>query len=177
MKKFKLIISLLLIISLTACVGQRQLNINEFLKKYNLLSGEVLNAEMFAVSGNEEFVYSLLHGQSLLCLYCTENGEIIQCTVTAREATPEFERLCINIISTFTDLNADEALNYYKTCGVMGKYSLVLNDYGIGKTMILNEKENPLNTNNYPTLKKPIDEEDIARPTLSDNDVSIKQQK
>lgn len=177
MKKIKIIVSLLLIISLTGCVGQRQLDINEFLNKFNRLSGEALESEMFDISKEEYFVYSLLHGQNLLCLYCTRDGEIIQCTVTCKEASKDFEQLCINIISTFTDLDTVESRNFFDTCGNHDEFNLTLNDYSIGTTMILNKESNPLNTNNYPTLKKPIDEEDIARPTLSDTTTVIKQHK
>ena len=38
--------------------------------------------------------------------------------------------------------------------------------------MILNRIDNELNTNDLPTLKREVKEEDIARPTLSDTDNS-----
>ena len=52
----------------------------------------------------------------------------------------------------------------------MKNYKLTINNYRIGKTMILNRIENELNTNSMPTLKRKVKEEDIARPTLSDTD-------
>lgn len=177
MKKFKIIVSLLLIISLTGCAGQRQLNINEFLDKFNRLSSEALESEMFGISKEEYFVYSLLHGQNLLCLYCAKDGEIIQCTVTCKETSAEFEQLCVNIISTFTSLDTAESRKYFDSCGKRNGYVLTVNDYDIGTTMILNREDNPLNTNDYPTLKRYVDESDIARPTLSDTTTAIKQHK
>lgn len=175
MKPIKLVIPLLfIVISLTACVGQRKLDANEFLNKYNLLSGEALNKEELEIAEGEYFTYRLLHGENLLCLYSNEDGEIFRCTVTAKSKSEDFDTFCINIIRSFTDLNANESRDFLQNGGTEGKYNLFVNDYGIGKTMILNKKSDPLNSNGNPTLKRYVDEKNIARPTLSDTTTTIK---
>lgn len=157
----------LMIISLTACTGQSQLNIDEFLTKYNSVSGEALEAQMFTVSKDKYYTYSLLSDNVLICLYAGQDGNIIQCTATVKSGTKNsFDSRCVNLIKAFTGFSDTESNEFFKNKGDSGKFHLVMNDYGIGKTMILNEKGNELNTNEYPTLKRQVNEEDIARPTL-----------
>ena len=85
MKPLKIIFTLLIIILLTSCVGQKQLNIDELLKKYNSITESELESSMFTVykSGND-FVYKRIEGSALLCLYAAKDGEITQCTVTVK---------------------------------------------------------------------------------------------
>ncbi len=157
----------LIIISLTACTGQSRLNIDEFLAEYNSVSGEALKAELFTVSKDDFYTYSLLSDNVLLCLYADRDGNIVQCTATVKIGTENsFDNRCVNLIKAFTGFSATESYEFFKNKGDSGKFHLVINDYGIGKTMILNEKGNELNTNEYPTLKRQINEADIARPTL-----------
>lgn len=68
----------------------------------------------------------------------------------------------------FTDFSDDKSRKFLKDGGDSDGFRLVTNDYGIGKTMILNRTGNELNTNELPTLKREVKEEDIARPILSD---------
>ena len=49
MKPLKIIFPLLIIILLTSCVGQKQLNIDELLKKYNSITESELESSMFTV--------------------------------------------------------------------------------------------------------------------------------
>lgn len=157
----------LIIISLTACTGQSQLNIDEFLAKYNSVSGEALETQMFTVSKDKYYTYSLLSDNVLICLYAGQDGNIVQCTATVKSGTKNsFDSRCVNLIKAFTGFSDTESNEFFKNKGDSGKFHLVMNDYGIGKTMILNEKGNELNTNEYPTLKRQVNEEDIARPTL-----------
>ena len=69
-------------------------------------------------------------------------------------------------------MSAEESENFFKSPRESGKFKLIINDYKIGQTMILNRIDNELNTNDLPTLKREVKEEDIARPTLSDTDNS-----
>lgn len=167
MKPAKIIIPFLIIILLTACAGQSELNIDEFLAKYNSVSGEVLETSVFTVSKDKYYTYSLLSDNVLICLYAGRDGNIIQCTATVKSGTENsFDARCVNLIKAFTGFSDAESRRFLKNKGDSGKFHLVINDYGIGKTMILNEKGNELNTNDYPTLKRKVNEEDIARPTL-----------
>lgn len=176
MKSLKITVPLLIIVLLTACVNQKQLNIDEFLKKYNEISESELRSSMFDISAdNEQFIYSRIENGVLLCLYSEKDGEIIQCTVTAKRGSEKsFNSLCLSITEAFTGLSAEESEKLFKSPGISGRYKLTINDYGIGKTMILNRADNELNTNDLPTLKRKVKEEDIARPTLSDTDNSTK---
>ncbi len=172
MKPLKIIFTLLIIILLTSCVGQKQLNIDELLKKYNSITGSELESSMFTVykSGND-FVYKRIEGSALLCLYAAKDGEITQCTVTVKSNDKTgFEPLCISVIETLTGFSANESEDFFQSPGTLKNYKLTINNYGIGKTMILNKIENELNTNSMPTLKRKVKEENIARPTLSDTD-------
>ncbi len=168
MKTLKIIFSLLIICLLTACVGQDRLNIDELLEKYNSVSDSELKSSMFTVyeSGND-FVYKKAENGALLCFYAAEDGEIAQCTVTVKSGDEKiFESLCISITEAFTDFSAEKSKNFFKNPGTLGKFKLTVNDYELGKTMILNRIDNELNTNAMPTLKREINEKDIARPTL-----------
>ena len=155
MKPLKIIFPLLIIILLTSCTGQRQLNIDELLKKYNSITGSELESSMFTVykSGND-FVYKRIEGSALLCLYAAKDGEITQCTVTVKSNDKTgFEPLCISVIEALTGFSAKESEDFFKSPGTLKNYKLTINNYGIGKTMILNRIENELNTNSMPTLK------------------------
>lgn len=174
MKPFKIIASLFIIISLTGCVGQQEINIDEFLKKYNLVSNEALDSSMFNIFEDGNYIYSMIHDQNLICIYSDENGNIVQCTVTSKSPTnANFDKLCIDIICAFTDFDKEKSSEFYKCGGTSERYKLFINDYEIGKTMILNFKTNEINNNNYPTLKRYVNEDDIARPTLTNNDKTI----
>lgn len=172
MKPLKIIFPLLIIIFLTACVGQKQLNIDELLKKYNSITENALKSSMFTVfESGDNYVYKKIENGALLCLYAADDGEIIQCTVTAKnENKNNFDTLCISLIEAFTGFSAEESEKFFQNSGTSKNYKLTINDYTIGKTMILNEIGNELNTNTLPTLKREVKEEDIARPTLSDTD-------
>lgn len=172
MKPLKIMLSILIILCLTSCVEQKQLNIDEMLKKYNTVSASELNSSMFSVSKSDGlFVYKLAGSGVLLCFYAENDGEIIQCSVTAKSDNTEvFEKTCIDVTETFADLPQEKARELFEKGGVYGKFKLTVIDSGIGKTMILNHVGNELNTNDLPTLKREINEEDIARPTLSDTD-------
>ncbi len=172
MKPLKIIFPLLIIIFLTACVGQRQFNIDELLKKYNSITESELKSSMFTVfESGDNYVYKKIENGALLCLYAAENGEIIQCTVTVKSGSENnFDSFCISTIEAFTGFSAEKSEKFFKDTGTSGKYKLTINDYKIGKTMILNKIGNELNTNSLPTLKREVKEEDIARPTLSDTD-------
>lgn len=174
MKPLKIIFPLLIIILLTACVGQKQLNIDELLKKYNSITGSELNSALFNVyNADENYVYKRVENGTLLCFYADNDGEIIQCTVTAKSnSNQDFDCICISIIEAFADMSAKESESFFKNPGESGRYKLIINNYEIGKTLILNIIDNELNTNDLPTLKREVKEEDIARPTLSDTDNS-----
>ena len=69
-------------------------------------------------------------------------------------------------------MSSEESEKFFKNPGESGKFKLIINDYKICQTMILNRIDNELNTYDLPTLKREVKEEDIARPTLSDKDNS-----
>lgn len=174
MKSLKILFSVLIIISLTSCVGQKQMNIDELLKQYNSVSGSEIKSEMFTFSKSDGmFVGKHIENGVLLCLYAAEDGEIIQCTVTAKKANNRaFEKTCIELIEAFAGLSAEKSAELFKFTGTSGKFRLTVNDYDVGKTMILYKIGNGLNTNDLPTLKREVKEEDIARPTLSESDTT-----
>lgn len=174
MKPLKIIFPLLIIMLLAACVGQKQLNIDELLKKYNSITESKLKSTMFNIHKTDDgFVYKRIENEVLLCLYSGNDGEIIQCTVTAKKDNKQaFDNICTSIIGAFADISAEESEKFFKNPGESGKFKLIINDYKIGQTMILNRIDNELNTNDLPTLKREVKEEDIARPTLSDIDNS-----
>lgn len=115
MKPLKIIFPLLIIILLTSCVGQKQLNIDELLKKYNSITESELESSMFTVykSGND-FVYKRIEGSALLCLYAAKDGEITQCTVTVKNNDKTgFEPLCISVIEALTGFSAKESEDFF----------------------------------------------------------------
>ncbi|HAS37590.1 MAG TPA: hypothetical protein DCS04_03120 [Ruminococcaceae bacterium] len=169
MKPYKIIFLLLIIIFLTACVGQKQLSVDEFLIKYNDLSSTELKSTDFTVtSNNTYYTYSAVSDGVFIAFYTKSDGVVEQCTVTSKSGSNHFDAACLNIIKVFTDFPDDKSRKFLKDVGDSDGFHLVINDYGIGKTMILNRAGNELNTNELPTLKREVREEDIARPTLSD---------
>lgn len=169
MKPYKIIFPLLIIIFLTACMGQKQLNVDEFLIKYNNLSSSELKSTDFTVtSHNIYYVYSAVSNGVFIAFYTKSDGVVEQCTVTSKSGSNHFDAACLNIIKVFTDFSDDKSRKFLKDGGDSDGFRLVTNDYGIGKTMILNRTGNELNTNELPTLKREVKEEDIARPILSD---------
>lgn len=170
MKPLKIIFPLLIIILLTACVGQKQLNADEFLKKYSLISEQPFSAENMTVTESANgYKYSLLHNGIMICLFSGADGVITQCTVTAADFDEtEFNSVCQKIIEAFTGFSAERCAEFLKSGGDYDEFHLVLNNTGAGKTMILNKVGSELNSNGMPTLKREVEDEDIARPTLSD---------
>ena len=170
MKPLKIIIPLLIIIFLTACVGQKQLNADEFLKKYSLISEQPFSAENMTVTESANgYKYSLLHNGIMICLFSGADGVITQCTVTSDGSNEaDFEPVCLNIAEAFTGFSAERCAAFLKSGGENDEYHLVINNTGAGKTMILNKVGSELNSNGMPTLKREVEDEDIARPTLSD---------
>lgn len=170
MKPLKIIFPLLIIILLTACVGQKQLNADEFLKKYSLISEQPFSAENMTVTESANgYKYSLLHNGIMICLFSGADGVITQCTVTAADFDEtEFNSVCQKIIEAFTGFSAERCAEFLKSGGDYDEFHLVLNNTGAGKTMILNKIGSELNSNGMPTLKREVEDEDIARPTLSD---------
>lgn len=174
MKPLKIIFPLLLTALLTACVSQTKLNIDELLKKYNDISASELTYSMFTVTEyNDNFVYKRIVDNALLCFYAADDGEIVQCTVTVKkDSERNFKSVCLSVIEAFTGFSNEKSEKLFDEKGISEKYKLTVNDYNIGKTMILNKADSELNTNELPTLKREVKEEDIARPTLSDKDNS-----
>lgn len=170
MKPLKIIFPLLIIILLTACVGQKQLNADEFLKKYSLISEQSFDTgDMIVTESANGYKYSFLHNGIMICLFSGADGVITQCTVTAADFDETgFNSVCQKIIEAFTGFSAERCAAFLKSGGENDEYHLVINNTGAGKTMILNKVGSKLNSNGMPTLKREVENEDIARPTLSD---------
>lgn len=170
MKPLKIIFPFLIIILLTACVGQKQLNADEFLKKYSLISEQSFDmGNMTVTESANGYKYSLLHNDIMICLFSGADGVITQCTVTSADfEEAEFNSVCQKIIGAFTGFSAERCAAFLKSGGEEDEYHLVLNNNGLGKTMILNKVGSELNSNGMPTLKREVEDEDIARPTISD---------
>lgn len=170
MKPLKIIFPLLIIIFLTACVGQKQLNADEFIKKYSLISGQTFDVGNMTVTDSANgYKYSFLHNGIMICLFSGADGVITQCTVTSADfEEAEFNSVCQKIIEAFTGFSAERCAAFLKSVGEEDEYHLVLNNNDSGKTMILNKVGSELNSNGMPTLKREVEDEDIARPTISD---------
>lgn len=166
MRPYKIIIPLLIIFLLTACVDQKQLSVDEFLKKYNENSAVELSDTDFTVTKSDCYAYSAMLDGVLITLYTADDGVVEQCTVTSKKA--DFDSICLNIIHTYTGFSEKKSRDFFKKGGNVDGFHLFVNSYDVGKTMILNRSDNELNTNNLPTLKREVKEEDIARPTLPD---------
>ena len=169
MKPLKVLTAILAVIMLTGCVAQKQLDIYEILKKYNAVSGEKLDSEMFTVTLDEDYKYSYVKNGILLCFYCGTDGVINQCTVTAKNnEKAEFESVCRSIIMCFTDYTEEKSIEFLKEHEISDSFNLIIVENELGKTMILNKTTNELNSNEYPTLKRTVDEKSISRPTLGE---------
>ena len=97
-----------MIILLTACVGQKQLNADEFLKKYSLISEQSFDMGDITVTESANgYKYSLLHNDIMICLFSGADGVITQCTVTSADfEEAEFNSVCQKIIEAFTGFSA-----------------------------------------------------------------------
>lgn len=169
MKSLKIILPLLLIITFVGCVDQKATNINEFLKIYNSISSsELENSSFTVIKKGDEYVHCIIQDKMLISLFTKKDGIIRQCTVTAKKEISdyEFSELCNNIIKSFTGFSTDESAQYFKKCGDKDGFRLIINDYDIGRTMIINRVDNEINSNGLPTLKRKVKEDDINRPVL-----------
>lgn len=172
MKHIKIIFILTIILTLTACSSQSKIDINGYLKKINENNTEKISIENFLLTSKDgEYIYkNAVNSNILLCLYCNSKGEITQITVTCQKKTAQFDELCINSVSAFTKSEQSKKnFNKAVTTGndEFSQYKITYIDYSVGKTVIINYSDSKINTNQNPTLKDYIEEEDISRPTLS----------
>lgn len=171
MKKTIIPLCLFLLLTLSACRPQSGADVNEFLKILgtgNIISAE---AESFRITKeSERYRYSYaVNDSTMLCLYADKDGVIVQCTVTSFIKNSEYFNICAEITRTFTGRTADESRKLVKSAFdspvVSDGYKLALIDSQAGFTFLVNHESDELNTNEYPTLKRHIDEKDISRPT------------
>lgn len=178
MKNLVCVLCVVLFLSLCACTPQNETDINEFLKI--LETGNIVSAsaEDFRITkDSERYRYSyVVNDKMMLCLYSDKNGVIIQCTVTSLVKDAEFSSACSEITRTFTGKSSKKSKELVKSAFyapiISDGYKLVLIDSQTGFTFIINHESDELNTNEYPTLKRHIDEEDISRPTVSQTELS-----
>lgn len=175
--KYLKIISLALILMLfSSCISTDDKNIHEFIKLLNTTEYLDLNYEDFALTKNDELIYSYMtQEKSLLSLYSTSTGAITRCSVSSEKNTEDFLKLCIATITAFTNESVDECESAIDRSFAVGKSEIsnsvlltIKNDVGI--TFIVCHNTDDILSNQKPTLKRHIDEKDISRPTIGENE-------
>ena len=103
---------------------------------------------------------------------------IVQCTVTSLVRNSDFQSLCSEVTRAFTGLGSSESAKLVKSAFVSpvehDDFKLMLIDSKAGYTFLINHISDELNTNEYPTLKRYINKEDISRPTIGTDETTLK---
>lgn len=174
MKCFRLLSVLLILVSLCSCVGQREMDLNELVKKIN--ADEILlpPAEEFSVYGeNNEYRFScMINSEMLLCVYSGNDGKIRQITLTGEKCGEACTKLRTELIKAFTDTDIQKSQKLLKKAVADGRYiyeiyNIAVIDCDIGETLLLNYAQDEINTNENPTLKRHVSEDDVSRPTAA----------
>lgn len=160
-------------LTLSACVSQKEADINIFTERLNSTEKFSLNADCYRiVSENGRYKYSqMIDDNTLLCVYADSGGIVVQCTLTVLKSDSVFRKRCIAVIQSFL-LNDEGSCSklaesaFTNGSAISDGYKLTLIDSKVGTTFLVNRSDDELNTNESPTLKKHIDKNDITRPTL-----------
>lgn len=168
MKCFKILPVILALLLLSSCVSKSEKDINELLKGFE---GEISAADFRVTREDERYKYSALFGNSLMCVYTDKNGIAVQITISTEKPDKSFSGLCRNLICSFAGFSQSESDRLFTQLQKdkrieKGKYNLVLSEFDFGTVFIINLRDDELNTNEHPTLKRPVEEEDISRPTM-----------
>lgn len=178
MKHLKLALIPILILMLTSCVSNDEKNIHEFIKLINSQGQAELTAEDFKITKDNGLQYSYMADENtLITLYSDESGGIFQCSVTSdgkSNLNRQWYTTLTKCLSGLSEAECENAIEAAQSSGqsTLGIYLITYRNYKIGNTLIINRKDAVLNTNNEPTLKDHIENDDISRPTLSDNDIT-----
>lgn len=164
-RTLQFIFALIFIIFLNSCVSESNFNLDEILEELNNKYDYDLIFEDFTISKEEYYIYrATINKNLLLCFYCNNQNEIIQCTVTTDiKPTYDYNKLWQSIASILTSAETEElkqALNKNEING----WILQKNESIIGTTIIINRADDPINSNGLPTIKEYIDENKITRP-------------
>lgn len=159
------IFALILIICLNSCKSESIYDLNELLEQLNTTYEYNLVFEDFTVTKDDFFIYSTVIDKNLLlCFYCNNQNEIIQCTITTDiKPTNDFEKMWQSIGSILTSAEIEEIKKISSKNKVNG-WNFQKNENDIGTTIIINRYDNPINSNNLPAIKEYIDENKITRP-------------
>ena len=176
MKYIKSIGIVIMLVFLTSCMSTDQKNIHELIKSVNESDNMSLKFEDFTLTQGEELTYSYLtDGNSLISLYSSSTGDIIRCSVTGEKKNEEFLTTCKAIVSAFTgepEEDSETAIRRAIAAGRSEFYRYVLlcvkSDAGI--SIIACHSGDEFLTNQSPTLKRHIDNDDISRPTIGKDD-------
>lgn len=170
MKLLRLAAVFTVLLLLCSCTSHDADDINEFLKRLN--ASPPLCAEDFRITARDGlYRYSHMENENtLICIYAAEDGAVTRCTVTELKNQPEFEKHCVRLTEAFTRLGSEESSMLVKRaldCGNarVEEFKLTLIDSDVGRTFLVCLLDDEINTNEHPTLKGPIDEDDISRPT------------
>lgn len=106
MKKIKLILTIILLLTFTSCSSTDKADINEFIKRYNNISEyAILKEEMNLHFKNELVLYSIgISDSIILTIASNKNCEITECTISTLTDNPNnfFDDKCINTLIALT---------------------------------------------------------------------------
>lgn len=172
-KFFSLILCLIL---LTSCTSNSKADVNILLSRFD----ESLSFEAFKITyENNRYKYSsMIDSNTLLCIYTDKDGIAVQCTLTCEKESKGFNKSCIKLTEAFTCLNEGESKKLLNDAikdgrADNGEYNLVFERNKLGTVFIINNSDDALTTNENPTLKRHVDEDEISRPTLATGQSSV----
>jgi hypothetical protein len=177
MKHLKIISILIIILTFTSCVSQKDDNISEFINKLNTQYGKNYSESDFIITENNRTTYSLMiDDNTLICLYADGNYIIIQATITTdsadyttiQETVSEIMSVLCNCSKEESDKISAQIKDTVKS--EINGYRITYCNYNCGQTVIINRITDELNTNENPTLKDYINEDEISRPVLSESE-------
>lgn len=179
MKYISLLCVFLCTVFLCSCTVQREMNTEEFIKKVNAGEEILPPAESFKAYRDGEYLrYSrVMEKHLMLNLYSQSDGKIQRITLVTDKPDEEYRKLRPLLLSAFTDKSVNECKKLIaeaeKSVNIFFDiYCISVINCDIGETFLISRSADEINTNEYPTLKKHIDDRDISRPTAGNDNTS-----
>lgn len=162
MKNKIYVLLLILTISLTSCSSSDNVDVNEFIDRYNSVSEtSILKENITVTEMNQNTLHHILINKNIIVTLKTDsNCEINECSITSsdRNSIMIFDNVCTYSLISLTgcnELNADKAINEaFDTSNTFGDYEIYNHSDNIQMTVIIRQLTDNYNLN--PTLKEHI---------------------
>ncbi len=154
----------IMLISLTSCKSESEINIQELIQKLNSNHNYNFDIKNFNIEQHENIIYhTMIDNKTLLSFYSNKENEIIQCTLSSFDIKNEENFKLITDIGTnltnFEIKSFEKMLINAKNNGQNSEngWCITIIENELAITYIINHTSNTINNNQLPTLKKQIE--------------------